>query len=113
MDALQLLEESAHVAPPDDTIIEAAVDLVLAESLRERNANTDVISARRRTPRRRSYLVAAAAVLMAVAAVAIPLALGSGTSGASLVVKLASYSLRLPTGYRLTSATRSTCNAPL
>jgi hypothetical protein len=113
MDVLQLLEDSAHVPPPDDATIEAAVDLVLAESLRERNATTDVISTRRRTPRRRAYLVAAAAVLIAVAATAIPLVLGGGTSSAAPVLKLASYSFRLPTQYRLTSATTSACSVPL
>ena len=116
MDAFQLLEDSGHVAPPDDATVEAAVDLVLADAFHERDALADALSIRRgqrRVPRRRAYLAGAAAVLAAAAATAIPLSLGGGTSSAAPVLKLASYSLRLPTQYRLTAAAASTCGPPM
>ena len=75
MDAFQLLEDSGHVAPPDDATVEAAVDLVLADAFHEQDALADALSIRRgqlRVPRRRAYLAGAAAVLAAAAATAIP-----------------------------------------
>lgn len=113
MDAFQLLEDSGHVAPPDDAIVEAAVDLVLADAFHDGDAHTHAISiraARRRAPRRRAYLAGAAAVLVAAAATAIPLSLGGGAPSTAPVMRLASYRLRLPAHYRLTAAITSDCH---
>src|ERR1039458_460163 len=67
-------------------------------------------------PRRRTYLAGAASLVVAAAAVAIPLALranGPSTTGvpksAAAVMELDSMRLRLPSSYRLTAATASNC----
>lgn len=112
MDALQLLESSGYVAPPDDRDVEAAVGLVLAEALCEGGVPAGRSRQRARwLGRRRGVLAGAAAVIVAAAGTAIPLSLGGGGSApATPVLQLASYSLRLPTRYHLTSAVTSGCN---
>lgn len=66
---------------------------------------------------RRTYLAGAAAVMIAVVAVVLPLSLGTHAPAATRVTKraepvleLASYRLRLPSTYRLTSATAPQCS---
>lgn len=68
--------------------------------------------------RRRTYLVGAAAAMVAAAGVALPLSLGASTpptgpvKRAAPVMKLAGYRLRLPSNYRLTTAKKATCHLP-
>ncbi len=112
MDAFQLLGDSGHVAPPDEATVEAAVDLVLTDAFREGDARTDAVAIRRKrrgAPRRRAYLAGAVAILVAAAGISIPLSLSGGGASAAPVLKLASYSFRLPIQYHLTAATTVDC----
>lgn len=59
-------------------------------------------------PRRRAYFAGVVAAMTAAVGIAVPLSIAGGTSRTP-VLKLASYSLRLPAKYHLTAATASAC----
>lgn len=88
----------------------AADDIIVPESARRRLLSRDYHP---RTVNRGLTAGLAATVAAAAAAIAVPLAAAGGSSSvaAGPVMRLAPYTLQLPTGYKLTAATSASCHA--
>jgi hypothetical protein len=118
MDALESLDIAGRVAPPEASVVDAVVELVLGEACPPAGpAKVAPRTQSRRRRRSRSYLVGAAAAV-AAAGITVALALGGGrrvapkTTGAGTVVQLASYRLELPGRYQVGTGATIACAHP-